>query len=196
MAKGRKAVSPANDADLVAMKKRLTHASAAIGSTAISPTSTTALAPPATSEKTKPTPVPRKSSPKKTDTETPVRPLSNVKLDGQIRVSKEFDAQVRKYCLAKGVSIERVITAVVKEAKDLLSGDHVLTLSLVSKQATANFDASPSVSWKRYNYSVSPEVLERSFKLCGDTFRQSPASAYSAALSASVVHAFKAITSR
>lgn len=204
MAKGRKLNSPSDDPDLAAMKKRLSYASNHISSTPLTPSSPSALTPP-TKTVTPPAKKPQNiskvpssnsSSRKPKAKDSPNTTGSNSKVDGQIRVSQDFDSQVRKYAEDNNLSVDRLISAVVREAKQLLTTDHILTLSLVSKQASANFDAFPPVSWKRYNYSVSPEVLERSFKLCGDIFKQSPATAYSCSLSAAVVHAFKSITSR
>lgn len=204
MAKGRKLNSPSNDPDLEAMKKRLSYASKQISSTPLTPSSPSALTPPTRTE-TPPTKktenISKISSTNMSSRKPKVKPspnttASNSKVDGQIRVSRDFDSQVRKYAEDNNLSVDRLISAVIIEAKQLLTTDHILTLSLVSKQASTNFDALPPVSWKRYNYSVSPEVVERSFKLCGDIFKQSPATAYSCSLSAAVVHAFKSITSR
>lgn len=188
MPKSRKVISPARDLDSDALKNRLASFSNEVGTTPITPSSDTAKTPPRTiSERKKPHTASAKPTNKPVTPKTTVKALTH-KVDGQLRVSAKLDARLRDFCSSRNLPSSRLVSAALDDAKKLLTEEHVRSLKHIVRDATANFDQMPSVSLKRYNYSVASEVIDRCHELSSDVFRRAPAKAYAACLSAVFVH--------
>lgn len=190
MPKGRKLSSPSDDPDMRAMTKRLAARAQRINDTPINDASAATSSDPADMVVSG---VATRHASSKPAPAAEAR-VASFKLDGRLKVSQSFDDEVVAFAKARNERPEVLRAVLIKSARRLLTTDIVLQDAGLKAAATSLFDAPGTILWKRYNYRLTHDVINRCHVLCGDTGKRLPNRAYAAALSAALAPALADLT--